>query len=200
LRVRMLSQIFRLAHMSAYDVVPQMRFSKGPLPPSHRASPGKKLPHLVNSGNATYLQLAVGTLHPRRRPWPWVHATWRVACFGFSCVVWKDLQPPCRSPHAPRLFFSHLSLRTHARNGYGARGERGTRTERGASEERARSAIGRHQLGVHGAGREAQHKRARVGDTSYPQGHGAGREAQRKGREHRRARAQGAQAERRARE
>jgi hypothetical protein len=114
-----------------------------------------------------------------------VHATWHVACFGISDVVWKDLQPPYRSPPAPRLFLSHLLLRTHARHGYGARGERGTRTERGASEERARSAIGRHQLGVHGAGREAQHKRARVGGTSYPQGHGAGREAQRK-----RARAQ----------
>jgi hypothetical protein len=109
-----------------------------------------------------------------------VHATWHVACFGSSCVVWKDRQPPCRSPPAPRLFLSRLSLRIHARHGYGARGERGTRTERGASEERARSASERHQLGRHGTGREAQRKRARVGSTSYPRGHGAGREAQRK--------------------
>jgi hypothetical protein len=207
LRVRMLSQTFSLAHMSAYDVVPQMRFSKGAITTLHPPCPGEKLPHLVNSGDATYLQRAVGTLHPRRRPWPWVHGTRHVACFRISCVVWKDRQPPWRSSPALRLFLSRLSLRIHARHGYGARGERGTRTERRASEERARSASGRHQLGGNGAGREAQRKRARVGGTSYPRGHGALREAQRKrarpqegarqegastrGREHRRRKLRG---------
>jgi hypothetical protein len=170
LRVRMLSQTFSLAHMSAYDAVPQCDSRRGPLPPSHRACPGEKLPHLVNSGDATYLQRAVGTLHPRRRPWPWVHATWHVACFGISWVVWKDRQPPCRSSPALRLFLSRLSLRIHARHGYGARGERGTRTERRASEERARSASGRHQLGGHGAGREAQRKRARAQEVARQEG------------------------------
>jgi hypothetical protein len=131
---------------------------------------------------------AVGTLHPRRRPSPWVHATWHVACSGSSCVVWKDRQPPCRSPPAPRLFLSRLSLHIHARHGYGARGERGTRTERGASEERARSASGRHQLGGHGAGREAQRKRARAQEGARQEGASTG------GREHRRRKLRGVRA------
>jgi hypothetical protein len=171
----MLSQTFSLAHMSAYDVVPQMRFSKGAINTLASRMPWRE---------TTALGQLWGCNVPtaRRR---YVASPEEVmamgACYLARCLLWNFMCCLEGSPTSMSLASRFAPVPLSPLAPY-------------PCEERARSASGRHPLGGHGAGREAQRKRARAQEGARQEGASTGR------REHRGARAQEAQAESHARE
>jgi hypothetical protein len=194
----MLSRNSSLAHMSAYDVVPQMRFSKRDLTILASRMPWRETTALgqVRTARRRYVAspeeaMAMGALYLTScLPW-----NCRCCLLGSptSMSLASRSAPVPRSPLAPYPREARIRSNRRARHENGARSERGTGTERGAREERARSeereSNGHGARSERGTGTERgaseerawSEERARNGHESGRHqlgGRGAGREAQ----------------------
>jgi hypothetical protein len=162
----MLSQTFRLANMSAYDVVPQMRFSKGP------TTLASRMPWRETTALGQLRGCNVPIARRRYVASP-EEAMAMGACYLARCLLWNfrcclegsptSISLASRSapvplpPLAPYPCEARVRSERRARYENGARSERGTGTERdweapargawrrprGATQE---GASGRHQL------------------------------------------------------
>jgi hypothetical protein len=198
LRVRMLSRTFSLAHMSSYDVVPQMRFSKRDITILASRMPWRETTARgqVRTARRRYVAspeeaMAMGAWYLARC------LLWNFRCCLLGSPTSTSLAtrsaPVPSSPLAPYPREARLRSERRARHENGARSERGTGTEReweapaGGAWRRQRGAMQEGASTGRRTTRGCEHRRARA-----QKGPSTG------GPEHRRARAQEAHAERRA--
>jgi hypothetical protein len=197
--------------MSAYDVIPQMRFSKGAI-----ATLALRMPWRETTALGQLRGCNVPTARRRYVASPEEAMVMR-ACYlarrllwNFRCCFEKSptsmslasrSAPVPLSPLAPYPCEARVQSERRARYEYGARSERGTGTER--EWEAPASGAWRRPRGATQEGASGRHQPP-TGAWRRPRGatqEGASTErCTARGREHMRARAREAQAERRARE